>query len=66
MPSLPGFDVKAGLRVEEEEEEVFALTLGVVLEPLEFIEDMAGVLLDLEGGAIEDFIWQLILNLCSQ
>ena len=66
MLSLPSFDVRSGLGVEEVEVEVFPLTLGEALEPLEFVEDVAGVLLDLEGGAVEGFAWWLILDLCSQ
>ena len=55
LPSLPSFDVRSGLGVEEVEVEVFPLTLGEALEPLEFMEDVTGVLLDLEEGAVEGF-----------
>ena len=54
--SLPSFNMRLGLRVEEEVVDVFPLTLGDALEPPEFIEDMAGVLLDLEGGVVEGFV----------
>ena len=66
LPSLPSFNMRSGLRVEEKEEEVFPLTSGEALEPLEFMEDVVGVLLDLEGGAAEGFAWWLISDLCSQ
>ena len=66
LPSLPSFDVRSGLGVEEEEEEAFPLTSGEALEPLEFMEDVVEVLSDLEGGAVEGFTWQLISDLCSQ
>ena len=36
--------------------EVFPLISGEALEPLEFIEDVVGVLSDLEGGAVEGFV----------
>ena len=62
LPLLPSFDMRSGLGVEEEEVEVFPLTLGEALEPPEFVEDVAGVLLDLEGGAAEGFAWRLILD----
>ena len=55
MLSLPSFNVRSGLGVEEEEVEVFPLTSGEALEPPEFVEDVAGVLSDLEGGAAEGF-----------
>ena len=55
LPSLPSFNVRSGLGVEEVEMEVFPLTLGEALEPLEFVEDMAEVLLDLEEGVVEGF-----------
>ena len=48
LPPLHSFDMRSGLRVEEVVVEVFLLTLGEALEPLEFVEDVAGVLLDLE------------------
>ena len=64
--SLPSFDVRSGLGVEEEVVEVFLLTLGEALEPPEFIEDVVGVLSDLEGVVAEGFAWQLILDLHSQ
>ena len=66
MPLLPSFDVRSGLGVEEVEVEVFPLILGEALEPLEFVEDVAEVLLDLEGGAVEGFAWWLISDLHSQ
>ena len=66
MPSLPSFNVRSGLGVEEVEVEVFPLTLGEALEPLEFMEDVVGVLSDLEGGAAEGFAWWLISDLRSQ
>ena len=66
LPLLPSFNVKSGLGVEEVKVEVFLLTLGEALEPLEFMEDVVGVLLDLEGRAVEDFAWQLISDLHSQ
>ena len=65
MPSLPSFNMRSGLGVEKEEE-VFPLTSGEALEPPEFVEDVAGVLSDLEGGAVEGFTWQLISDLRSQ
>ena len=64
LPSLPSFNVRSGLGVEEVEEEVFPLTLGEALEPPEFVEDVVGVLSDLEEGATEGFAWQLISDLC--
>ena len=64
--SLPSFDVRSGLGVEEEVVEVFPLTSGEALEPLEFVVDVVEVLLDLEGGAAESFVWQLISDLRSQ
>ena len=63
---LPSFNIRSGLEVVEVEVEVFPLTSGEALEPLEFVEDMAGVLLDLEGGVTEGFAWRLISNLHSQ
>ena len=54
---LSSFDVRSGLGVVEVEVEVFLLTSGEVLEPPEFMEDVVGVLLDLERGAAEGFIW---------
>ena len=63
---LPRFDVRSSLRVEEVEMEVFPFTLGEALEPPEFMDDVAGVLSDLEGGAVEGFTWQLISDLHSQ
>ena len=64
--SLPSFNMRSGLGVEEVVEEVFPLTLREALEPLDFVEDMAGVLSDLKGGAVEGFIWWLISDLHSQ
>ena len=64
--SLPSFDVRSGLGVEEVVVEVFPLTSGEVLEPLEFMEDVAGVLSDLERRVAEGFTWQLISDLHSQ
>ena len=68
LPLLPSFDVRSGLGVEVVEVvvEVFPLTSGEALEPLEFVEDVAGVLLDLKGRAVEGFTWQLISGLHSQ
>ena len=66
MPLLPSFRVRLGLGVEEMVVEVFPLTLGEALEPLEFMEDVARVLSDLEGGAVEGFAWWLISDLRSQ
>ena len=66
LPSLPSFNMRSGLGVEEEGVEVFPLTSGEALEPPEFMEDVVGVLSDLEGGAVEDFVWRLILDLRSQ
>ena len=66
LPLLPSFDMRSGLGVEEVVVEVFPLTLGEALEPPEFMEDVAGVLSDLEGRAAEGFTWQLILDLHSQ
>ena len=54
--SLPSFNMRSGLGVEEVVVEVFPLTSGEALEPPEFMEDVAGVLLDLKGGAPEGFI----------
>ena len=54
--SLPSFNMRSGLGVEEEKEVVFPLTSGEALEPLEFMEDMVGVLLDLERGVAEGFV----------
>ena len=65
-PLLPSFDMRSGLGVEEVVVEVFLLTSGEVLEPLEFVEDMVGVLSDLEGGTVEGFAWQLISDLHFQ
>ena len=66
MLLLPSFDVRSGLGVEEVEVKVFPLTLEEALEPPEFVEDVAGVLLDLEGRAAEGFTWRLISDLCFQ
>ena len=55
LPLLSSFNVRSCLGVEEVEVEVFSLTLGEALEPLEFVEDVAGVLLDMEGEAAEGF-----------
>ena len=65
LPSLPNFNMRSGLGVEEVVVEVFLFTLGEALEPPEFMEDVAGVLLDLEGGVVEGFAWWLISDLCS-
>ena len=46
LPSLPSFDMRSGLRVEEEVVEVFPLTSGEALEPPEFMEDVAGVCME--------------------
>ena len=54
LPSLSSFDVRSGLGVEKEVE-VFPLTLGEALEPPEFVEDVVGVLSDLEGRVAEGF-----------
>ena len=64
--SLSSFNVRSCLGVEEVEVEVFPLTSGEALEPPEFVEDIAEVLLDLKRGAAEGFVWQLISDLCSQ
>ena len=64
--SLPSFNMRSGLGVEEKEVEVFPLTLGEALDPSEFMEDVVEVLSDLEGRAVEGFTWWLILDLCSQ
>ena len=45
--------MRSGLGVKEKEVEVFPLTLGEALEPPEFMKDVAGVLLDLEGVCTE-------------
>ena len=66
LPSLSSFNVRSGLGVEEVVVEVFLLTSGEALEPPEFVEDVEGVLSDLEGGVAEGFAWWLILDLCSQ
>ena len=66
MPSLPSFDVRSDLRVEEMVVVIFLLTSGEALKPLEFVKDVAGVFSDLERGAMEGFTWQLISDLCSQ
>ena len=66
LPLLPSFDMRSGLEVEEVEVEVFPSTLGEALEPPEFMEDVMGVLLDLEEGAIDSFTLRLILDLCFQ
>ena len=55
MPSLPSFDVMSGLGVEVEDMKVSPLASGKALESLEFMEDVVGVLLDLERGAAEGF-----------
>ena len=65
LPLLPSFNVRSGLGVEEVVVEVFPLTSGEALEPPEFMEDVVGVLSDLEEGAVEGFAWWLILDLCS-
>ena len=54
--SLPSFNMRSGLGVEEVMVEVFPLTLREALEPPEFVEDVVGVLLDLEEGAMEGFV----------
>ena len=66
LPLLPSFDMRSGLGVEEEGVEVFPLTSGEALEPPEFVEDVAGVLSDLEGEAAEGLAWWLISDLCFQ
>ena len=66
LPSLPSFNMRSGLEVEEEVVEVFPLISGEALEPPEFVEDVAGVLSDLEEGAAEGFAWWLISDLHSQ
>ena len=53
--SLSSFDIRSSLGVEEVEVEVFSLTLEEALEPLEFVEDVTGVLLDLKKRAVEGF-----------
>ena len=58
--------MRSGLEVEEVEMEVFSLTLGEVLEPSEFMEDVVGVFSDLKERAVEGFVWQLILDLHSK
>ena len=63
---LPSFDMRSGLGMEEEVVEVFPLTSEEALEPPEFVEDVVGVLLDLEGGVADSFTWQLILDLHFQ
>ena len=55
MLSLSSFDIRSSLGVEEVEVEVFSLTLEEALEPLEFVEDVTGVLLDLKKRAVEGF-----------
>ena len=52
--SLPSFNVRSGLGVEEEGVEVFPLTSGEALEPPEFVEDVVGVCTE-QGGE-----WKLI------
>ena len=66
LPSLPSSNTRSGLGVEEVEMEVFPLTLGEALKPLEFMEDVVGVLSDLEGRVVEGFAWWLISDLHSQ
>ena len=58
MLSLPSFDVRSGLGVENEVVEVFPLTLGKALEPPEFVEDVAGVLSDLEEVLRLVLLWK--------
>ena len=65
LPLLHSFDVRSGLEVVEVVVEVFPLTSGEALEPLEFVEDVAGVLSDLERGVVEGFTWWLISDLRS-
>ena len=52
---LPSFNVRSGLGVEVVVVEVFPLTLREALEPLEFMEDVAEILSDSEGGAVDSF-----------
>ena len=66
LPLLSSFNMRLGLGVEEVVVEVFPLTSGEALESPEFLEDVAGVLSDLERRAAEGFTWQLILDLRSQ
>ena len=66
LPSLPSYKVRSCLVVEEVEMEVFPLTSGEDLESSEFVEDVVGVLSDLEEGAMEGFAWWLISDLHSQ
>ena len=63
---LPSFDMRSGLALEVVVVEVFPLTLGEALEPLEFMEDVVEVLSDLEEKVTEDFTWWLISDLHSQ
>ena len=65
LPSLSSFNMRSGLGVEEVVMEVSPLILREALKPLEFMEDLAGVLLDLDGEAMEGFTWQLISDLHS-
>ena len=55
LPLLSSFNMRSGLGVVEVEVDVFPLTSEEALEPLEFVEDVAGVLLDLQGGVMEGF-----------
>ena len=48
LPSLSSVNMRSGLEVEVVVVEVFPLTLGEALKPPEFMEAVAGVLLDLE------------------
>ena len=57
LPLLPSFNTRSGLGVEEVVVVDISLTLGEVLEPLKFVEDVVRVLLDLEEGAAEGFTW---------
>ena len=56
---LSSFNVRSGLREEVVVVvvvEVFLLTLREALEPPEFMEDIVGIFLDLEEGAMKGFI----------
>ena len=56
LPLLPSFDMRSGLGVKEVKVEVFLLTLREALEPPEFVDNIAGVLLNLKEEAVEGFI----------
>ena len=67
LPLLPSFDMRSGLGVEEVVVvKVSPLTFGKALESPEYVEDVVGVLLDLEGGVANSFAWWLISDLCFQ